>query len=189
MKTEILMTTPNSGEFTEIHFGENYNSQLWVKFTEDNFEEWVGCFSKSFENGLSKVLINQTKSVGFIIAGGRGYLIDITKKKLITKLDEHPLIESAIVTSNPDYFLAGTFYCIYILNEFGLAKEMRPEFTVNGIYLKDQIENKAVGELASAENQYEKNIDFEFDLITFKLSLKKFGIFNKIRNVLNVLKD
>ena len=188
MSAEILTIAPTSGQFTERHFGEHFNSGLWVKFTDKNFQEWVGCFSKSYDNGLCLVLSNETNWTIFIIAGGHGFLIDINSKKLITELDEQPLIESAISTINLDYFIAGTFYSIYILNQTGLFKEVRPDQIIDGIYFKKQIQNKAIGDLATAENHYENNIDFELDLTTFELHLNyktRQGLIGKLWNKLH----
>lgn len=187
MTAEILNITPASGQYPERHFGTNFNSALWVKFTDKQFQEWVGCFSKTYDNALNDVLTNEVNSTSFIVAGGLGYLIDINSKELITELDKQPLIESAIQTTNPDYFIAGTFYSIYLLNKTGLIKEVRPDKIIDGIYFKGQIENKAVGELATAENQYENNVEFEFDLTTFELHLKsinKQGLIGKLWNKL-----
>jgi hypothetical protein len=185
MSAEILNAIPTSGQFTERHFGEHFNSQLWVKFTDNNFQEWVGCFSKSYDNALCLALTDENNLTSFVIAGGQGYLIDIDKKEIITELDEQPLIESVIRTTSPNYFIAGTFYSIYILNETGLIKEIRPDKIIDGIYFKSQLDNKAIGDLATAENQYDYNVDFEFDLTTFELQLNyktKQGLFEKLWN-------
>jgi len=161
-----------SGQFPEQHFGSHFNSRLWVKFVDNEFGEWIGCFSKSSEHGLCAALINQDNSKGFVVAGGQGYLIDIHKKILLLELDDQPLIESVIATTKPDYFLAGTFCSIYVLDDSGLLKEIRPDMIIDGIYFKGQKNNSAIGDLATVENQYSENIDFEFDLSTFQLRLQ-----------------
>ncbi len=171
MSAVIINNTPSSGEFTEKHFGKNFNSTLWVRFIDNEFEEWIACFSKSYDRALSKVLTNENNTTCFVVAGGQGYLIDLKSKVCILELEEHPLIESVIKTLNPDYFIAGTFYSVYILNNYGLYKEVNPEFTVDGIYFKEQIGDKAIGELATAENQYDYNVNFSLNLVTFELNL------------------
>jgi hypothetical protein len=170
MPAEILHSSPFSGEYTELHFGTNFNAALWVKFTGHNYQEWVGCFSKSFDSGLSTVLANEISSTAFIVAGGQGYLVHLNTQKLIVQLEDQPLIESAIQTTNPNYFIAGTAYGIYVLDQTGLVKEIRPDRIIDGIYFKSQLGQKAIGELATAENQYDKNVAFEFDLKTLQLS-------------------
>jgi len=168
---EILTSTPISGGYPELHFGNNFNSKLWIKFASKESEEWMGCFSKAYEGGLCVALTSEDHTRGFIVAGGRGYLIDIQQRALIRELEDHPLIESAITTTKPNYFLAGTSYSIYVFDDFGLLHEAKPDMMTDGIYFKGQLQNKAIGNLATMENQYSKNIDFEFDLTTFQLRL------------------
>lgn len=187
MSVKILNNVPASGELEEIHFGEHFTHGLWVEFETNDFEKWVGCFPMEYINGFKTALANQTNKVGFIVAGGLGYLIDIKEKKLILKTDEHPLIESAILTQNPDYFIAGTFYSVYVIDNEKIVREISPDFIIDSIYFKKQQKGKAIGELATAENQYDFNMDFEFDLKTFELTLnqkvtrKRFGPFETVR--------
>lgn len=192
MAAEILSGIPSSGEYVEKHFGEHFDARLWVKFTDNNCQEWVGCFAKPFYNGLDLVLTEEQNRFGFVVAGGKGYLVDIDKRAIVVELEEQPAIESAVRTESPDYFVAGTYYSIYLLNESGMVKEIRPEQIVDGIYFKSQSGNKAIGELATAENQYNSNVDFEFDLTTFELQLnyrKKEGLIGNIWNRLTNLKN
>lgn len=190
MGAEILSDIPTSGAYIEKHFGEHFNGRLWVKFTDNDFEEWMGCFARSSYNGLNLVVTDELNRLGFVVAGGHGYLVDIDKRAIIVELEEQPAIESAVRTEQPDYFIAGTYYSIYVLNETGMVKEIRPEQIVDGIYFKSQCGNKAIGELATAENQYDRNVDFEFDLTTFELQLnyrKKEGLIRRIWNQLTNL--
>jgi hypothetical protein len=175
MSAEILTIPPISGKFQERHFGEHFHAPVWVQFTDNNSEDWVGCFSRPFEGGLCQALTNESNTRAFVIAGGEGYLIDIDTKELITNLEDQPFIESAIHTTNPDYFIAGATYCIYVLNDSGLLKQIKPDSIIDGIYFKNQVEKKAIGELATADNHYERNVDFEFDLTTFELTLTDKG--------------
>ena len=170
MSAEILDITPTSGSYSERHFGDHFNYRLWVKF-DNTTEEWVGCFSRPNNVGLDKVLIDKENLTAFVVAGGQGYLVDIVNKVLLVELEEQPLIESAIITTNPNYFIAGTFYSIYILNNKQLVKEVRPDLIIDGIYFSEQQDNEALGKIATAENQYERNLDFVFDLKTFELGL------------------
>jgi hypothetical protein len=189
MSGKILNTVPISGEYPEIHFGEHFTHRLWVEFEDNSFLKWISCFPNDFPKILNKVLINNHNNTAFVVSGGVGYLIDINKRELRYKTEEQPLIESAILTENPDYFIAGTIYSVYVLDSEKLVKEVKPNFMVDGIYFKSQRDKKASGDLATAENQYDFNIDFEFDLETFDLTLnkkvirKQFGLFESIRVV------
>ncbi len=172
MSAEILSSPPPSGDFEEKSFGEHFSYSVWVKFTDNNLQDWTGCFSKLYDSGLNKVLVDDTNTTAFVVAGGQGYLIDILNRTATVILDSPPPIESAIKTANPDYFVAGACYSFYILDKNGLKEEVRPDYAIDGIYLKGQRDKKAIGELATAYNQYEKNVDFELDLETYQLKVK-----------------
>jgi len=171
MKAELLNTIPISSDAIEIHYGENFNFHKWVKFTDENFEDWFGCFAQPFDFGFSSVNINEKTSMCFIVAGGKGYLININTKKLVTEIEEYPSILSAIMTTNPDYFIYGTYCNVGIIKDNMLIEEIGTNFNVDGIYFKNQLGNKAIGELDSTINQYEEKVPFEFDLNSFKIEL------------------
>lgn len=187
MSGKILNTTPISGEFPEIHFGEHFTSRLWIEFEDNDFEKWYGCFPNDSTQGFNNVLIDKNNNSAFVVSSGVGFLINIKAKELIFKTEEHPLIESAILTENPDYFVAGTFYSAYVFDSDKLIKEITPDFMVDGIYFKAQKDNKAIGDLATAENQYDFNV--EFDLESFELTMnqkflhKRFGAFETVKVV------
>lgn len=189
MSGKIINATPISGEFPEIHFGEHFTSRLWVEFEDNDFEKWYGCFPNISRQGFNNVLIDKNNISAFVVSSGVGYLINITTKELIFKTEEHFLIESAILTENPDYFIAGTFYSVYVFDSEKLIKEVTPDFMVDGIYFKTQQDRKAIGDLATAENQYDFNVDFEFDLESFELTMnkkfqrKRFGAFETVKVV------
>jgi hypothetical protein len=191
MRGKILNSIPVSGENTEAHFGEHFTHMLWVEFVNNSFEKWIGCFPKEYPNGFDKVLISQDNLTAFVVSNGQGYLIDIETQQLKLKTDEHPLIESLILTTNPNYFIAGTFHSIYVFDTDKLIKEITPNFMVDGIYFKSQNNNIAIGDLATAENQYDYNVDFEFNLETFEINLNqkfirtRLGPFERVKIVDN----
>jgi len=172
MSAEILNQTPTSGDFPEIHFGQTFNSRLWIKFTDNNFQEWVGCFPRPYQT-FDKVLTDTANETAFIVAGGQGYLIDISTRELLHEMDDIPVIESVIHTTNPEYFLVGACYCIYIFDNRKLIKRYDPDFTVDGIYLTEQKDQKAIGHLYSYQFQQDLNVGFEFDLTTNEMTIDK----------------
>lgn len=189
MSAEILTITPTSGYAPEIHFGEHFRHSLWIEFVNNDSEKWLGCFSSDYRSDLNKVLVDKENKSAFVVSGGIGYLVDIDNRIIKHKTEDHPLIESLIQTNDPDYFIAGTFYSIYVFDKDKLIQEITPKMTIHGIYFKSQIGRKAIGDLASAETHYEYNLDFEFDLDTFELTLnqkvirKDYKIFETIRVV------
>lgn len=173
MSAEILTITPTSGDAPEYHFGEHFRNSLWIEFVNNNSEKWFGCFSSHYEGALNKVLVDKENNSAFVVSGGTGYLVDINNRIVRFESELHPPIESLILTNAPNYFIAGTFYSIYIFDTCKLIQKITPEMTIDGIYFKSQIGRKAIGDLASADNQYEAYLDFEFDLFTFELTLNQ----------------
>ena len=173
MSARILTNTPTSGESPEFYFGEHFRQTLWVEFVDNEYEKWIGCFQCDYPKLLNEVLVDKENKTAFVVSGGIGYLIDIENRKLKYKTEDNPLIESVILTTNPDYFIAGTFYCVYVFDNEKLIKDLSADELVDGIYFKHQVDRKAVGDLASIENQFEFNLDFELDLDTFELTVDR----------------
>lgn len=167
----ILESAPVSGQHPEFSFGERFNSSLWVEFKTSEEEIWYGCFSKMYATGFDIALINNIGSKAFVVAGGQGFLVDTANKTLILTTEEHPPIESAIKTNDPEYFIAGMFYSAYVIDNKSEVKTIAPDFTTDGIFFTGQKDNKAVGLLDSAINQYERKYHFELDLETFQFNL------------------
>jgi len=173
MSARILTNTPTSGESPEFYFGEHFRQTLWVEFVDNEYEKWIGSFQCDYPKLLNEVLVDKENKTAFVVSGGIGYLIDIENRKLKYKTEDNPLIESVILTTNPDYFIAGTFYCVYVFDNEKLIKDLSADELVDGIYFKHQVDRKAVGDLASIENQFEFNLDFELDLDTFELTVDR----------------
>jgi hypothetical protein len=171
MSAEILPYKPLPGKFQEKHYGSVFNSQFRVKFTDNNFKEWVGCFPKPYL-ALDKVLTNSTNETAFVVAGGQGYFIDISNRELIQEIENIPILESLIHTNSPEYFLVSACYCIYIFDSKKLIQRYKPDFTVDGIYFTGQKGQKVFGHINSCENPLDLNIGFEFDLKTKEISIK-----------------
>ncbi len=80
-----IIDRPISGQYFEIHFGETSSNCLWVKFTDNANDIWVG----SFEQGLvlNKTIIHslEKQNKAFVIASGKGYLIDVVNKQSLNK--------------------------------------------------------------------------------------------------------
>jgi hypothetical protein len=139
---------------------------------DNNFQEWVGCFPRPYQT-LDKVLIDNANETAFIVAGGQDYLIDVTTKELLHELNDIPVLESVIHTTNPEYFLIGACYCIYIFDNRKLIKRYDPDFTVDGIYFTEQKDQKAIGHLYSYQFQQDLNVGFSFDLVTNEMKIDK----------------
>lgn len=173
MSARILTDIPISGEFPEIYFGEHFRQSLWVEFVDNASEKWNGCFECEYPQSFHEVLSDKENKTALVISSGIGYLIDIENRKLLFKTEDHPAIESAVSTTNPDYFIAGTYCSVYVFDNEKLVKEIEADKLVDGIYFKLQVDRKVIGDLVSIDNPFDFHLDFEFDLDTFELIVDK----------------
>lgn len=141
MKTEIIRR-PTSGEYEELCFNDT-GSVLWVKFTTDDYLEWVAAFGLG-ENGITKVV--EQGCFSLIVAQGQGYLVNRNSKQLILKEKEHPSIKSALATIDPDYIIYSTDVEIKVLKEGIIIKEIAPEW-VDGIEILKQEGKELKGQI------------------------------------------
>ncbi|MBS3913365.1 MAG: hypothetical protein KG003_02610 [Bacteroidetes bacterium] len=177
MSAVILNQKPTSGDYPEKHFGQTYNSRLWVKFSGNNLQEWVGCFPRTNQTIdkvlLDKVLIDNANETAIVVAGGQVYLIDISNRELLYETDNMPIVESVIHTTNPEYFLVGACYRIYLFDSRKLIKRFDPDFSLDGIYFTEQKGQKAIGHLHSYDYQQDLNFGFTFDLLTNEMIIDR----------------
>lgn len=99
---------PTSGQYPEKHFGNISPNCLWVKFTDKEYEDWVGSFQQGWD-GYGTFIINLDKrEKALVVAGGQSFLIDISKRLLINK-KEISETKSAIVNDDQTiiYFSGG----------------------------------------------------------------------------------
>jgi hypothetical protein len=159
--------------FTKVNknYGEQNTPGLYVKFTDSKHKKWIGRFAKTEEEGICKVIEDQKGSQCLVIANGKGYLVDIEKQTVMKEFDEGDHIISALHTTKPNYFVAGTDNSIFIINQEGKLKEILPDFSVEGFNLRSQQENTVSGWLESSINQFENTIFFKVDLSNFNLIL------------------
>lgn len=96
-----FIDTPVSGTYPEKHFGRITPACLWVKFTANNGEEWVGSFQAGWEKYLNTILGLDKHEKAFVIAGGLGYMIDVRTKEQKNTM-EIAEIKSAITDNDQE---------------------------------------------------------------------------------------
>ncbi|MFN3195660.1 MAG: hypothetical protein ACE364_06925 [Chlorobiota bacterium] len=184
MEAIILDNTPVSGEYPEVHFGDDFYDGIWVKFTDSNYKMWIGHFLGSGKNASDKVLVNHDKKTAFVLSDSRGYIVDINTRELKYKTDEEHYIQSLIQTSSPDYFITTTYSSVCIFDENKMIKELFPnfpEFDVEGMYVSSQKDNFVIGSSETFTNRFQEYVSFILDLNTFeffrdqKIIAKKLG--------------
>ncbi len=169
MNAEIIKRKPLISRLTQKYFGDQNKPGLFVKFTDNAHNKWIGRFAKADLNGKCQVIEDKNGSQCLVVANGKGYLVDIDKESVLEEFDEKNHITSALHTSNPSYFVAGTENSIFIIDNEGLFKEIYADFVVDGFHMKQQHENSVSGWLDSSINEFENAIDFNIDLSSFNL--------------------
>jgi len=162
---EILKNRPLSGEFEEVNFGKS-NHSLWVKFTDDEFIEWLGKFDIGWKNGFG--IFEEKTNEPVILAGGILYKVDVKRRKLIFSTEEND-IQGAIFYEKKDKIIANNDFKISIYSIDGKLEFSTERVSVGGIIF-DKIENEIVfGRLNDLPEQWNQ---FTFDVEKRKFNAK-----------------
>jgi len=78
---------PISGQFPEKHFGSIEPFAKWVKFTDNNYQEWAGSFTKGWDGNPTLIINLENERNAFIVVGGIGYFVDIIARKLTNDIE------------------------------------------------------------------------------------------------------
>jgi hypothetical protein len=87
MHAEILRTPPMSGTFVEHRFDVSAHTNTWVRFEDDEGNEWVGVFGRSGYSAFDAVVpfaIDGGRTV-LVVAGGQGYVVDARTGSLVRR--------------------------------------------------------------------------------------------------------
>jgi hypothetical protein len=170
MKAKIIRKRPKYGLNTEIKYAEGGTNNFLVKFKGNWKHSWIGQFESDGQSGLCEVLTYEHQPLGVVIAGGRGYLVDIETREIRRITGDEKHIVSAVKTHDRKYFVAGTNDNIYVIDKEGNIREIVPDFNVEGFYLTKSKDSLVSGMLESDINEFEREIPFRVD--PGKLSLQ-----------------
>src|SRR6478735_8952025 len=163
MVAEII-ARPIAGRFPEKHFGKITADSLWVKFTDDNFQEWVGSFAAN-RAGYPNSLINfEKQEIIFVIASGTGYLLDVSTQSNI----QDTIIEgitTAVKDDSGERIIFSNSYDLRAMNIYGDVSIILNEYFFDEIELL-KVENN---NLFARYWYYQKSKEcflFQFNLLT-----------------------
>lgn len=108
---------PESGEYQEVIFDikSSWNSQnwTWMKFSEENFNEWCGEFRGEYKgHGIS-----EKHELIYVLTSDYLYMINQVDGQLYRVKDQSEYIELSI-SPNGDCIVS-TYYHIYVLDKDG----------------------------------------------------------------------
>ena len=84
MEAEILKKPPISGDYEEHNFSDSGNT-VWVKFFDEEYNEWCGVFSLGWKSESSIIKIAK-KPVFVVVAGGNCYFVNVNTRKIEFKI-------------------------------------------------------------------------------------------------------
>lgn len=167
--SQIIRQNSHNRAGAEIRYAEGGRKKLLVKFTNRMQQSWIGQFERDDRQGISKVFDIKHTSLVLVIAGGRGYLVDIETKDIRRISNGCRSIVSVIKTTFPEYYIAGTSESLYVINRDGIVREILPDFKAEGFYLDENSGNVVSGILESDINEYKHEIPFKLDLDSMRL--------------------
>ena len=167
----IVHEKPLSGAYEEKLFGSDAENTLWVKFSDkDGVEEWIGKFGTG---GSSSARVDKAiEPDKFLIsAGGFGYLVDATRRKLLNHHFEK-FTQDVAYDSKTNRFIVADYVRLRLI-EAGKVVWTSKRIALDGI--RDlKIEGRVVRGLAMTDylgaDHHESESRFTFDLDTLEVS-------------------
>ena len=85
MKVELLRTPPISGSIEERSFSPSARLNAWVRFDDEQGDEWVGVFGgHGFGAGSAVVPFGDDGGrTVLVLSGGTGYILDVAQRRLV----------------------------------------------------------------------------------------------------------
>ena len=159
-----FINRPISGQYPEKHFGQIAPNCLWVKFVDNDKQEWVGSFEQSWiERGI--FIINLTnKGKAFIVSGGLTFLIDINTQEQLnkTKISD---TKTAIVDGQEENIYYSNGFDLRYIDIKGNDFVLFDNYYFDDIKLVEIKENKLYATYWSYQTRNEP-FRFEIDTVT-----------------------
>ena len=117
-----IIDCPISGTYPEKHFGNTSTHCIWILFTDDNYQQWVGSFEKGLLT-LSRTILLKTKEISIVLANGKMYLINVNTRECIYT-SEASYVKNIVVDTNEENIFFTTGYELYQMDCNGNTMEL-----------------------------------------------------------------
>jgi hypothetical protein len=150
-RVELLGSPPVAGSLMERHYHPDSEDVRWVRFSPDNAADWAGAFAADDVVPYSAAFPFADESTAFVVAGGRGYVVDIETGELRFEVGAG-LLEAAIpVPERPLVAAADSSFLMLVSPE----RELHSEYVaLDGIRLLSATPDEVAGELWDPEQWY-----------------------------------
>ncbi len=159
-EAHLLSSPPVSGSIDEVRFDAVGNC-LWVKFADDEYQEWCGVFGPGFDT-FSKAVVTDQSGHCFIISSGQGYIVDVHTRGLLHKTENDALV-FVIVIPGRELFIACSSIRLIAYSPAGVIWQSR-RVSVDGIKFLEVNESTLTGQVWNMEDW----VDFVLDIDGWK---------------------
>ena len=143
MIVELYEQVPESGTVPERWF-DAAGSCAWVRFVDDDGDEWAGVFGRSGFSGHCKAVLCGDGRTALVIADGQGYVVDAQTGELHHKTTCDCLCD-AIAVPGREFVIACDFTGLYAVSKQGEVWHS-PRVALDGIRLNGATEASVTGE-------------------------------------------
>ena len=109
MKAQVLAEPTPSGDYRETGF-DAVGTCTWVVFQPPDEEDWIGVFGRG--SNTHNAVAWHGSGEAFVVAGGRGYLIDTRERTLLHKTEWEFFVD-VIVGPDPGVFVVADDLYLY----------------------------------------------------------------------------
>lgn len=117
MSLTILSSPPTSGSIPERWY-DAHGICTWVRFEPPDQPLWAGVFGNGDISRHSAAILFGRQPLAFVIAGGVGYIVDVSTGQLIHKTERETFV-SAICVPDRDFVIACDWTELYAIDRTG----------------------------------------------------------------------
>ena len=177
MQLELLTKKPVSGTIPEQHFDVSAATNTWVRFGDDEGNDWVGVFGNA-DNAFFSAAVpfgDDGGRTALVIARGQGYIVDTLARRLLRKTD-WDYSYSAVAPPGRDFIVVADTTDIWITKRFedgsasspngwGAPEEPR-RIALDGLILDEPTHDSLTGKAWFDDGWYSFRMNLATRLVT-----------------------
>ena len=165
-----IINQPYSGEFEERIYDVQspWNSKFWsfIKFTNEDSEEWCGVFRGSPRNAK----ISKNRNEILILTSDYLWKLD-SKNGEVIEFEDRPQYKNLAVAPNGDFILADDYHISWVGATLKDSKDLKSPIEMDMIKFKNWENEKLIIECEEFMN-WERHLVLELDTINWIIEIK-----------------